>query len=75
MMKGVNQDQPHSQSIKTTSKWSAEPLGGKIHHDSVSRFREIIILITSLVPVGEKKRHKLLKKIKLRSAACKRKKE
>jgi len=28
---------------------------GQTHHDSVSRFREMIILITSLVPLGETK--------------------
>lgn len=46
------QDQSNSNKpdMKTTTIWSIEDPGEKIHHDSVSRFREMIILITSLVP-------------------------
>lgn len=36
---------------------AAEVTGGTNIYDSVSRFLEMIILITSLVPVGENKVH------------------
>lgn len=67
----ISENQSHSNipEIKTITIWSLlkshENPRKNIYHDSVSRFREIIILITSFEPSGETKEKNISHKLKL----------